>query len=470
MTMNPAPDPSLTDHRRRMTLITCVLASSLAFIDSSVINVGLPAIGHAMQGDHQSLQWLIGGYLLPLSALLLLGGALGDRYGRRRILIVGALAFALASVACGAAPNLSVLLVARFVQGIGAALLVPNSLAILGDTFQGEARGRATGIWAAAGAATGAGGPIFGGWLIDTLSWRMIFLINVPLASVAIFLAWRYVGENDCVDGRAAVRQPLDSLGALLATVALGAMTWGLILATGPEGLTPAGGTGVCVGVGLLVAFICWEHRKGAAAMMPLVMFGSPTFSSLTALTLLLYGALGCLMVLLPYVLIVASGYSSTEAGAALLPLPLIIAVTSPWMGGLAGRYGVRRFLVAGPCIVAAGFVWLARVGLQADYWRGVFPALAIIALGLALAVSPLTTAVLSSVQPRQTGAASGLNNAIARTGGLMATAMLGQVLALQGLALISAFHWAVMLCAGVCIGAGGCALFVDKACGSRQP
>lgn len=470
MATTPSPTRSLTDHQKRMTLITCVLASSLAFIDSSVINVGLPAIVRAMQGDHQSLQWLIGGYLLPLSALLLLGGALGDRYGRRLILMLGAFVFALASVACGAAPNLSVLLVARFVQGVGAALLVPNSLAILGDTFQGEARGRATGIWAAAGAATGAGGPIFGGWLIDTLSWRMIFLINVPLASVAIFLAWRYVRENDCVDGLAAIRQPLDGLGAWLATVALGAMTWGLILATGPEGLTPAGSTGVCLGAGLLVVFIYWERHKGATAMMPLVMFGSPTFSSLTALTLLLYGALGCLMVLLPYVLIVASGYSSTEAGAALLPLPLIIAVTSPWMGGLAGRYGVRRFLLAGPCIVAAGFAWMARIGLQADYWPEVFPALAVIALGLALAVSPLTTAVLSSVHPRQTGAASGLNNAIARTGGLMATAMLGQVLALQGLALITAFHWAVMLCALVCIGAGACALFVDKACGARKP
>jgi predicted MFS family arabinose efflux permease len=290
------------------------------------------------------------------------------------------------------------------------------------------------------------------------------------LASVAIFLAWRYVRETASFDGLADVRQPLDGLGALLATVALGTMTWGLILATGPEGLTPAGATGVGLGAGLLVVFIYWERHKGASAMMPLVMFGSPTFSSLTALTLLLYGALGCLMVLLPYVLIVASSYSSTEAGAALLPLPLIIAVTSPWMGGLAGRYGVRRFLLAGPCIVAAGFALMACIGLQADYWRGVFPALAIIALGLALAVSPLTTAVLSSVHPRQTGAASGLNNAIARTGGLMATAMLGQVLALEGLALITAFHWAVMLCAGVFVGAGGCALWVDKTCGARRP
>ncbi|MFK3971709.1 MFS transporter [Pseudomonas sp. NPDC087358] len=455
----------ITDRQRRMTLITCVLASSLAFIDSSVINVGLPAIGRAMQGDHQALQWLIGGYLLPLSALLLLGGTLGDRYGRRLILIIGTLLFALASVACGAALNLSTLLIARFLQGVGAALLVPNSLAILADTFQGEARGRAMGIWAAAGAATGAGGPILGGWLIDTVSWRMIFLINVPLACVAICLAWRYVRQTAVACG--APRQPLDSVGALLATLALAAITWGLILATGPEGLTPAGGAGLGVGVVLLLAFVYWERRKGEAAMMPLMMFGSATFSSLTAFTLLLYGALGCLMVLLPYVLIVAGGYSSTRAGAALLPLPLIIAVGSPWMGALAGRYGVRRFLLLGPCIVALGFVAMMRIGNQAVYWLDVFPALVGVALGLALAVSPLTTAVLSAVDRRYTGAASGLNNAIARTGGLMATAMLGQVLAYQGPSLITAFHWAAGIAALASVGAGACAVFIDKHCGA---
>jgi MFS family permease len=246
------------NRRGILTLITCVLASSLAFIDSSVVNVGLPAIGRSMGGGHSGLQWLIGGYLLPLSALLLLGGSLGDRFGRRRLLVIGIVIFGLASVLCGFAPNLEILIAARFAQGVGAAFLMPNSLAILGVTFEGEKQGRAIGIWAAAGAATGAGGPILGGWLIDTLSWRMIFFINIPLASAAVYLALRYVQQDrTCVD-----KVPLDWLGALLATLGLGAVTWALIGVTGPEGWTTLGVIGLLFGLALLTLFIYWEKQR----------------------------------------------------------------------------------------------------------------------------------------------------------------------------------------------------------------
>lgn len=438
-----------------LTLITCVLASSLAFIDSSVVNVGLPAIGRDMGGGHSGLQWLIGGYLLPLSALLLLGGSLGDRFGRRRVLIVGMLIFGVASVVCGLAPDLATLITARFAQGVGAALLMPNSLAILGASFEGEKQGRAIGIWAAAAAGTGAGGPILGGWLIDTVSWRMIFFINIPLASAAIYLAWKFV-END---PRRSDNIPLDWLGALLATVGLGAITWSLISVTGPESWSTVGVVVLLIGSILLAVFLYWEHLKGSAAMMPLALFGSPGFTGLTLLTFLLYGALGCLTILLPYVLIVAGGYSSTQAGAALLPIPLVLAAASPWLGGLAGRYGTQPFLIVGPCIVAAGFLLLLRMGTDVVYWRDVLPALGVIAVGLTCAVAPLTTAIFACVDKTHTGSASGLNNAIARTGGLVATALLGNVLAYQGDSLPHAFHWAVMLSAVVCVAAGACAL-----------
>jgi EmrB/QacA subfamily drug resistance transporter len=438
-----------------LTLITCVLASSLAFIDSSVVNVGLPAIGRDMGGGHSGLQWLIGGYLLPLSALLLLGGSLGDRFGRRRVLILGMLIFGVASVVCGLAPDLATLITARFAQGMGAALLMPNSLAILGASFEGEKQGRAIGIWAAAAAGTGAGGPILGGWLIDTVSWRMIFFINIPLASAAIYLAWKFV-END---PRRSDNIPLDWLGALLATVGLGAITWSLISVTGPESWSTVGVVVLLIGSILLAVFLFWEHLKGSAAMMPLALFGSPGFTGLTLLTFLLYGALGCLTILLPYVLIVAGGYSSTQAGAALLPIPLVLAAASPWLGGLAGRYGTQPFLIVGPCIVAAGFLLLLRMGTDVVYWRDVLPALGVIAVGLTCAVAPLTTAIFACVDKTHTGSASGLNNAIARTGGLVATALLGNVLAYQGDSLPHAFHWAVMLSAVVCVAAGACAL-----------
>jgi MFS family permease len=277
-------------------LATTVLASSLAFVDGSVVNVGLPAVGMTFKASAGELQWVINAYLLPLGALLLLGGAAGDRFGRVRLLIVGIAMFGAASVACALAPNLFWLLVARGLQGIGAALLMPNSLAILGAGFSGEARGRAIGIWASAGAVTGALGPVLGGWLIDTVGWRSIFLINLPLAAGAIVLAAIFVRDARHVNKAA----PLDLLGGLLATAALGAITWGLTIGSGHTGWTSAALLLVCAGVALMLIFLAVERRQGEAAMMPLALFGSATFIGLTLLTLLLYGALGALLVLVP--------------------------------------------------------------------------------------------------------------------------------------------------------------------------
>jgi EmrB/QacA subfamily drug resistance transporter len=446
-----------------LTLVTCVLASSLAFIDGSAVNVGLPAIGRSLGGGAAGLQWLISGYLIPLSALLLLGGALGDRMGRRRLLIGGVLLFGLASAGCGFAPDLHSLIAARFIQGVGAAMLMPSSLAILGVTFDGEARGRAIGIWAAAGAATAAAGPVLAGWLIDLVNWRMIFFINLPIAAGAIGLAIRYVRKDLESD-----EAPLDLVGAFLATVGLGGVTWGLIAGTGAEGWSLATVVALAGGIVLLAVFVLWEGRRGDRAMMPLALFGSRSFIGLTLLTLLLYGALGGLMVLLPYVLIEAGGYSSAMAGAALLPLPLVLAATSPFLGGLAGRIGSRPLLVLGPFVATIGFLLMLRMGADVHYWTALLPALIIISLGLACAVAPLTTAVLASADPRHTGSASGFNSAIARTGGLIATALLGGVLAAQGASLVGAFHVAVIAIACASLAASASAILTDRRAGKR--
>jgi len=437
-------------------LATCILASSLAFVDGSVTNVGLPAIGQSLRADGADLQWVINAFLLPLSALLLLGGAAGDRYGRNRLLIAGTLLFAIASALCAVASDLPLLLLGRGLQGVGAAVLMPNSLAILGASFSGEARGRAIGIWASVGAGMAAFGPVLGGWLIDVVGWRAIFLINLPLAAGAIVLALLYVR-----DSRERERPALDMPGGLLATAALGALTWGLTLGTGRSGWTSLAIAGVIAGALLLLAFIAVEKIRGDRAMMPLAMFGSASFVGLTALTLLLYGALGALMVLLPYVLIEASGYSGTQAGMALVPLAVVLALGSPLMGKVAGRIGARSPLTIGPLIVAAGFFLQLRIQAPTDYWTQVLPAMLVLALGMVGAVAPLTNAVLGSVDSRHTGSASGLNSAVARTGGLIATALLGNVLGARDEALMSGFYTAIIVCVVACMAASASAFFL---------
>ena len=434
-------------------LAATILSSSLAFIDGSVVNVALPAIGRGLNESGGALAWMVNAYLLPLSALLLIGGAAGDLYGKRRLLVAGTVLFAIASLGSALAPTVSWLLLGRALQGIGAALLMPNSLAILGATFAGEARGRAIGIWAAVGAAGGAAGPVLGGWLIDAFGWRTIFLINLPIAVAAIILALRYVPEE-----RDARHAALDITGGVLATVGLAALTWGLTALSASRNASASTMAALIAGVVFLVVFIVVEARLGDRAMVRTALFRSSTFVGLTLLTLLLYGALGAVFVLVPYALIESGSYSATRAGAALLPLPLVIALASPTVGWLAAKIGPRLPLTIGSIIAAIGFAMTTTIIGGGSYWATVFPALLVISIGMAGAVAPLTTAVLSSVDREHTGVASGLNSAIARVGGLVATALLGGALAAQGVDLVAPFRAAAWAAAAAALAAGACA------------
>ncbi|MEA3034729.1 MAG: hypothetical protein QOH04_488 [Sphingomonadales bacterium] len=440
---------------RNWTLTASILSSSLAFVDGSVVNVGLPAIGKALGADAAGLLWVVNAYLLPLSALLLLGGSAGDRFGRRRLFLIGTGLFAFASFLCAVAPTLPLLLAGRVLQGASAAMLMPNSLAILGAAFAGEARGRAIGTWAAAGAIAGAVGPLLGGWLIAAVGWRAIFLTNLPLAAAALAIAWYRVEES-----REEKKQPLDWLGVGVATAALAAITWGLTLLSARTGSAATGGAFAAGGLGAFLLFLRIEHRRGERAIMPLGLFGTASFTGLTLLTFFLYAALGGLFVLLPFVLMELKGYSPIQAGAALLPLPAAIGLGSRFMGALAARTGPRLPLTLGPLVAAAGFALCARVD-QGSYWTTILPAVLVVALGMAGAVAPLTTAVMASVDASHVGTANGFNSAVARTGGLIATALLGAVLASRGPALAHAFALAAFGAAAAAAVAGLSALLL---------
>ena len=443
-------------HDPRWTLAACVLASSLSFVEGSVLNVALPAIRASYGAGAAQVQWVVNAYLLPLSALLLLGGALGDHYGRRLLLLIGTSLFAAASLACALAPSLNLLLAARALQGVGAALLLPNSLALLNAAFQGEKRGRAVGIWAAAGAASAAIAPLIGGWLVDNVGWPSIFYINLPLAAGAMLLAVLFVDESR---DKAAART--DYPGAALATFGLLGATFGLTRWSSSASLDPVAVATIFGGLVMLALFLWFEARRGEAAMMPLSMFGDRCFSGLNLLTFLLYGAFGVAMLLIPYVLISAGGYSPVQAGLAMLPLPIVLTLASPPMGQLAARIGPRWLLVAGPLVVAGGMLLARRIGADTNYWTTVFPAMAVMAAGMALAVAPLTASVLGSVDEKHVGTASGFNSAVSRTGGLIATAMLGVVLSREGDALIAGFHLSLVGAAIAAIAASAAALFL---------
>jgi len=424
----------------RWTLAACVLASSLSFVEGSVLNVALPAIRASYEAGAAEVQWVVNAYLLPLSALLLLGGALGDHFGRRRLLVIGTSLFTAASVLCALAPSLGLLFAARAAQGVGAALLLPNSLALLNAAFEGEKRGQAVGIWAAAGAAAAAVAPLIGGWLVDNVGWPAIFYINIPLGLGAILLALTFVTESsDASAGRT------DYGGAFLATAGLGGTTYGLTRWSSSGKVDLVVGATVIAGLAMLAMFLWVERTRKDRAMMPLGMFGDRCFIGLNLLTFLLYGAFGAAMLLIPYVLIEAGGYSPVQAGLALLPLPILIAVGSPIMGQFAMRIGPRTPLAMGPLVVGAGMLLGLRIMVDSPYWSVVMPAIAVMALGMAIAVAPLTASVLGSVDPRHTGMASGFNSAVARIGGLIATALLGVVLSRQGDQLIGGFHSALI-------------------------
>ena len=362
------------------------------------------------------------------------------------MLMFGTAGFALASLGCALAPSLGALLSARFCQGVAAAMLMPNSLAILGQTFSRERAGQEIGIWAAASSIASALGPVLGGWFIDLGSWRAIFLINIPFAIAALLLAWRFVARDSQQHD-----SPLDVPGAVLATLGLGAITWALTVSSG-RGWSSLAILAAMAGAALLSAFVAVERGRGERALVPLQLFMSSTFIGLSVLTLLIYGAFGVLLVLLPYVLIEACAYSATAAGAALLPLPIILALLSPFAGRLAGRAGARLLLGSGALVAAAGLLLMLRIGREAAYWRDILPAVLVLSLGLSAVAAPLTNAVLSSADVRHTGAASGLNSALARIGGLIATAALGAVFASHGQALLSSFHASIVVAAIACV------------------
>jgi EmrB/QacA subfamily drug resistance transporter len=429
----------------RWTLAACILASSLSFVDGSVLNVALPAIRTSYGVGAAEVQWVVNAYLLPLSALLLLGGALGDHYGRRLLLVIGTTLFALASLLCALAPSLPLLLGARAFQGIGAALLLPNSLGLLNAAFQGEKRGRAVGIWAGAGAAAAAVAPLIGGWLVDHVGWPSIFYINLPIAVGAILLALKFVAES---------REPgagrTDYAGAFLVTAGLGGVTYALTLWSATGRFSAAAAATMAGGCALLVAFLAVEYRRRSRAMLPIALFAGRCFSGLNLLTFLLYGAFGAAMLLIPFVLITGGGYSPVQAGLALLPLPILMTAASPAMGALAMRIGPRIPLTVGPLIVGAGMVLTRLIGADGGYWTAVFPAILVLALGMTIAVAPLTSSVLGSVEEQHVAMASGFNSAVARLGGLIATALLGSVLGRNGAEIYPPFHGALFASAAV--------------------
>lgn len=431
-----------------------VLGSSLAFIDGSAVSLTLPIMQQQLGGDVASAQWIMNAYALMLGALVLAGGAAADRYGRKRVFLAGVVLFSAASLGCGLAPSLPVLIAARAVQGVGAALLTPASLALLGATFDAKGRGQAVGIWAGASGLMSAIGPVVGGWLTEAVSWRAVFLINLPLAALAVWLVAAAARES-----RGAQTGPVDALGAVTITLSLAAITWALTDAPKLGFASPPVLAALVLGLTGLAVFLAVE-RQARNPMTPLELFRSVPFSGLNAYTLLLYGAFGGAMFLLPFLLLRVHQYPPSVAGAALLPLSVGLAALSPLAGRLAARVGARTLLVAGPTLVAAGFGLMAWRADDAAYWTGAFPGLAMMALGLGVAVAPLTDAVLGAVPDQHEGAASGINNAVARVASLLAVALVGFVLAGSGAeAILKGYRIALTLAAAAAVGAAVLAL-----------
>jgi EmrB/QacA subfamily drug resistance transporter len=462
----PAGQIRLGQPAGRWVLLATVLGSSMALLDSTVVNVALPTIGHHLNASLAGLQWTVTAYTLTLAGLILLGGALGDRAGRRRVFVLGVAWFALASALCGLAPDIGVLIAARVLQGVGGALLTPGSLAIIQATFIPADRPKAVGAWSGFGGVAGAAGPLLGGWIVVTAGWRWIFLLNLPLAVVVIAVTMRHVPESK--DPSASGR--FDIAGAALAAVTLAGLTYALIEAPEP-GPVAAVIAAAVIGVAAGIAFVLVERSRGRSPgpeqpMLPLDVFASRQFTTVNVVTFLVYGALGGMIFLLVLQLQVVSGFSPLEAGAALLPTTLLLLLFSARAGGLAQRIGPRLPMTAGPLISAAGVLLMLRIGAHASYAADVLPAATVFGLGLSLTVAPLTATVLASADVRHAGVASGVNNTVARAAGLFAVAGLPAAVGLTAahysspVLFASGFRSALIVCA-VLLAAGAVVSFL---------
>ena len=411
---------------RRAVLAAAVIGSAMAFIDGGAVNVALPVIQGNLRATSATVQWVVEGYLLFLSALLLVGGAAGDHFGRRRTFVTGAALFGLASVACALSAGAQQLIAARMLQGIGAALLIPGSLALIGEYFTEGERGSAIGSWSAYTSMAGASAPLIGGWLAEHFSWRWIFLLNIPLAAALMAVVARFVPPKR---GQSEPAQALDWRGATLITFALAGIVYGLMQSQAAGSFSGAAAIAGVAGAAALITFPFIE-RRAAAPLIPVSLFRSRSFSGVNALTVLLYAGMSGALFFVPFNLMGVQRYSATAAGAALLPIVLTIVVLSRWAARLATRVGPRGPLTAGPLIAGLGFALFALPGTGGSYWTTFFPAALVLGIGMAVSVAPLTTVVMTSVTAAHTGLASGINNLVARTAGLVAIAVFALMLA----------------------------------------